>query len=159
MHCDLDLSPFNPKVNSAHPWLMGGVPVKLNEDRCKGEAVMHMKPFYQTMHLQADGQMDGQGDSGIPPPPISLPPTYLSNSVEIIKAIMSKTLLIRQIDEQSDDNRVLLSSGCYIHILTWVCNGFAWTSSINVWKSCPPIWLPHCPSWSVITDIIITILK
>ena len=42
-----------------------------HEDRCKGEAVMRMKPFYLTMRLQTDGrtdrQTDGQGDSSIPP--------------------------------------------------------------------------------------------
>ena len=48
MHWDLDLWPFDPKVNRAHPWLMGSVPVKFHEDRCKGEAVMHIKPFYLT---------------------------------------------------------------------------------------------------------------
>ena len=38
-----------------------------HEDRCKGEAVMRMKPFYLTMRLQTDGRTDGQGDSSIPP--------------------------------------------------------------------------------------------
>ena len=53
MHCDLDLWPFDPKVNRAlaHPWLMGNVPVKFHEDRCKGEAVMRMKQFYLTYAL------------------------------------------------------------------------------------------------------------
>ena len=27
MNCDLDLWPFDPEVNRAHPWLMGNVPV------------------------------------------------------------------------------------------------------------------------------------
>ena len=48
MHCDLDLWPFDPKVNMAHPWLMGSAPMKFHEDRGKGEAVMRMKPFYLT---------------------------------------------------------------------------------------------------------------
>ena len=48
MHCDLDLWPFDPEVNRAYPWLMGSVPVKFHEDRCKGETVMHIKPFYLT---------------------------------------------------------------------------------------------------------------
>ena len=46
--------------------------MKFHEDRCKGEAVMRMKPFYLTMRLQTDGQTDGQGDSSIPPPLTSL---------------------------------------------------------------------------------------
>ena len=51
MHCDLDLQTFDPKVDRANPWLMVSVPVKFHEDRCKGEAVMRMKPFYLTMHI------------------------------------------------------------------------------------------------------------
>ena len=46
--------------------------MKFHEDRCKGEAVMRLKPFYLTARLQTDGQTDrqtdGQGDSSIPPP-------------------------------------------------------------------------------------------
>ena len=60
MHCDLDLWLFDPKVNRAHPWLMGSVPMKFHEDRCKGEAVMRAKPFYLTARLQTDGQTDGR---------------------------------------------------------------------------------------------------
>ena len=51
MHCDLDLWPFDPKVDRAYPWLMGSVPVKFHEDRCKEEAVMCMKPFNLTYAL------------------------------------------------------------------------------------------------------------
>ena len=51
MHCDLDLWPFDPKVDRAHPLLMGSVPVKFHEDGCKGEAVMPMKPFFLTHAL------------------------------------------------------------------------------------------------------------
>ena len=58
MHCDLDLTPFDPKVDRADPWLTGSVPVKFHEDRCKGEAVMRMEPFYLTMRLQTDGRMN-----------------------------------------------------------------------------------------------------
>ena len=72
LHCDLDLWPFDPKVNRAHAWLMGGLHVKFHEDRWKGEAVMRLKPFYLTARLQTDrrtdGRTDGQGDSSIPPP-------------------------------------------------------------------------------------------
>ena len=32
--------------------------MKFHEDRCKGEAVMPMKPFYLTMRLQTDGRTD-----------------------------------------------------------------------------------------------------
>ena len=67
MHCDLDLWPIDPKVNRPNPWLKKSVPMKFHEDRCKGEAVMCMKPFYLTMCLQTDGQTDGQGDSSTPP--------------------------------------------------------------------------------------------
>ena len=43
--------PLDPKVDRAHPWLMGSVSVQFHEDRCKGEAVMCMKPFYLTHTL------------------------------------------------------------------------------------------------------------
>ena len=36
--------------------------MKFHEDRCKGEAVMRMKPFYLTMRLQTDGRTDRQTD-------------------------------------------------------------------------------------------------
>ena len=36
--------------------------MKFHEDRCKGEAVMRMKPFYLTMRLQTDGQTDRRTD-------------------------------------------------------------------------------------------------
>ena len=32
--------------------------MKFHEDRCKEEAVMRMKSFYLTMHLQTDRQTD-----------------------------------------------------------------------------------------------------
>ena len=51
MHCDLDLWPFDPEANRAHPWLKGSVPVKFHEDQCKGEAVMPIKPFYLTPYI------------------------------------------------------------------------------------------------------------
>ena len=41
--------------------------MKFHEDRCEGEAVMRLKPFYLTARLQTDGRTDGQGDSSIPP--------------------------------------------------------------------------------------------
>ena len=77
MHCDLDIQTFDLKANMANPWLMGSVPVKFHEDRCKGEAVMRIFPLYLTMRLQTDsrqtdGRADGRGDSSIPPPLSSL---------------------------------------------------------------------------------------
>ena len=45
MHCDLDLWPFDLKIYRAHPWLIGSLHVKFNDDRCKGKAVMRRKPF------------------------------------------------------------------------------------------------------------------
>ena len=47
---------FDPKVHRAHTWLMGRLHVKFHEDRCKGEAVMRLKPFYLTARLQTDGR-------------------------------------------------------------------------------------------------------
>ena len=51
MHCDLDLWPIDSKDDRAYPWLMGSVPVKFHGDRCKGEAVMRMEPFFLTYAL------------------------------------------------------------------------------------------------------------
>ena len=45
MHCDLDLWPFDLKIYRAHPCLMGSLHVKFHDDRFKGKAVMHRKPF------------------------------------------------------------------------------------------------------------------
>ena len=67
LHCHLDLWPFDPKFHRAHTWLMGRLHVKFHEDRCEGEAVMRLKPFYLTARLQTDVRTDGQGDSSIPP--------------------------------------------------------------------------------------------
>ena len=37
--------------------------MKFHEDiKCKGEAVMRLKPFYLTARLQTDGQTDGRTD-------------------------------------------------------------------------------------------------
>ena len=50
---------------------MGRLHVKFHEDRCEGEAVMHLKLFYLTARLmtdgRTDGRTDGQGDSNITP--------------------------------------------------------------------------------------------
>ena len=56
LHRDLELWPVDPKVHRAHTWLMGRLHVKFHEARCKGEAVMCLKPFYLTARLQTDGQ-------------------------------------------------------------------------------------------------------
>ena len=45
LHCDLDLWPFDLKIYRAHHCLMGSLHVKFHDDRCKGKAVMHRKPF------------------------------------------------------------------------------------------------------------------
>ena len=45
MHCDLELWPFVLKIYRAHPWLMWSLHVKFHDNRCKGKAVMHQKPF------------------------------------------------------------------------------------------------------------------
>ena len=45
MHCDLDLCPFDPKINRAHPQLIGSLCVKFHNDRCKGIAIMRHKSF------------------------------------------------------------------------------------------------------------------
>ena len=49
--------PFDPKVHRVHTRLMGRLHVKFHEDRCKGEAVMRLKPFYltaQSLHCDLD---------------------------------------------------------------------------------------------------------
>ena len=33
MHCDLDLRPFDPQINSAHPRIMGSLCVKFHYNR------------------------------------------------------------------------------------------------------------------------------
>ena len=72
MHCDLDLWPFDRKIDMAHHWLLSSLCVKFHDERCKGKVVMRTEPFYLTARLQTDrrtdGQTDGQGDSSIPPP-------------------------------------------------------------------------------------------
>ena len=49
MHLDLDL--LTPETNTVYPQLMGSLCVKFHEDRCKGKAVMHQKPFSVTFAL------------------------------------------------------------------------------------------------------------
>ena len=70
MHCDLDLWPFDLKINRAHPWLMGSLHVKFHDDRCKGKAVMRRKP-------KCGGQTDGQMDMVIP----VYPPNFVAGGI------------------------------------------------------------------------------
>ena len=45
MHYDLELWPFDPEIDRAHPCLMASLHVKFHDDRCKGKAVTCLKPF------------------------------------------------------------------------------------------------------------------
>ena len=69
LYGDLDLWPFDPKFHRAHTRLMGRLHVKFHEDRCKGEAVMRLKPFYLTAHVYR--RTDGRTGwfQYTPPPP------------------------------------------------------------------------------------------
>ena len=42
---DLDLWPFDPKINRAHPWLKGSMCMKFHDHRWITESVMVRKPF------------------------------------------------------------------------------------------------------------------
>ena len=42
---DLDLWPFDPKINRAHPWLMGSKCMKFHDHRLITESVIVRKPF------------------------------------------------------------------------------------------------------------------
>ena len=45
MHHDLDRWPFDPKINRAHPWLMGSKCMKFHDHRLITESVIVRKPF------------------------------------------------------------------------------------------------------------------
>ena len=45
MRHDLDLWPFDPKINRAHPWLMGSKCMKFHDHRWITESVIVRKPF------------------------------------------------------------------------------------------------------------------
>ena len=51
MHSDIDLRPFDPKINSKHPRLMGSLCMKFLDDRWKGKGIMRTTPFYLTHAL------------------------------------------------------------------------------------------------------------
>ena len=57
MRHDLDLWPFDPKINRAHPWLMGSKCMKFHDHRWITESVMVRKLVWQT-----DRQTYGQTD-------------------------------------------------------------------------------------------------
>ena len=40
IHCDLDLSSFDPEIDMAHPRLMGSICLKVCDDRCKGKGIL-----------------------------------------------------------------------------------------------------------------------
>ena len=63
MRHDLDLWPFDPKINRAHPWLMGSKCMKFHDHRWITESVIVRKLVWRTDRLtdrQTDGQTDGQ---------------------------------------------------------------------------------------------------
>ena len=55
MRHDLDLWPFDPKINRAHPWLMGSKCMKFHDHRWITESVIVRKLVWRT-----DRQTDGQ---------------------------------------------------------------------------------------------------
>ena len=55
MRHDLDLWPFDPKINRAHPWLMGSKCIKFHDHRWITESVIIRKLVWRT-----DGRTDGQ---------------------------------------------------------------------------------------------------
>ena len=63
MRHDLDLWPFDPKINRAHPWLMGSKCMKFHDHRWITESVIVRKLVWRTdrqTDRQTDGQTDGQ---------------------------------------------------------------------------------------------------
>ena len=59
MRHDLDLWPFDPKINRAHPWLMGSKCMKFHDHRWITESVIVRKLVWRTDRL-TDRQTDGQ---------------------------------------------------------------------------------------------------
>ena len=57
MHHDLDLWPFDPKINRAHPWLMGSKCMKFHNHRWITESVIVRKLVWRT-----DRQTDWRTD-------------------------------------------------------------------------------------------------
>ena len=61
MRHDLDLSPFDPKINRAHPWLMGSKCMKFHDHRWITESVIVRKLVWRTDRL-TDRQTDWRTD-------------------------------------------------------------------------------------------------
>ena len=61
MRHDLDLWPFDPKINRAHPWLMGSKCMKFHDHRWITESVIVRKLVWRT-DRQTDGQTDWRTD-------------------------------------------------------------------------------------------------
>ena len=61
MRHDLDLWPFDPKINRAHPWLMGSKCMNFHDHRWITESVIVRKLVWRT-DRQTDGQTDRQTD-------------------------------------------------------------------------------------------------
>ena len=59
MRHDLDLWPFDPKINRAHPWLMGSKCMKFHDHRWITESVIVRKLVWRT-DRQTDRLTDGQ---------------------------------------------------------------------------------------------------
>ena len=78
MHCDLDLWPFDRKIDMAHHWLLSSLCVKFHDERCKGKVVMRTEPFYLTARLQTDRRTDGRTDRVIPVYP---PPNFVAGGI------------------------------------------------------------------------------
>ena len=61
MRHDLDLWPFDPKINRAHPWLMGSKCMKFHDHRWITESVIVRKLVWRTDRL-TDRQTDWRTD-------------------------------------------------------------------------------------------------
>ena len=92
--------------------------MKFHEDRCKGEAVMPLKPFYLTACLQTDGQTDGQGYSSIPPPLTSLRGGIITYTIKTLDTTAVKLFSPRA---KPHKKMVLLTNVIHIQCITYTC--------------------------------------